>query len=202
MFRRIISAAQFKDFNFADILSFELTPVPVSIFSEDGTMRKTAKSELANKLEAFADVVSEKPEQIESYFIDGMLLLQELNEKTFNTFENLGDVVLNKLLGIFKENPICNKISIVFDRYDIANSIKSAERQRRGQHTIGTYSIISSRKVPNYRDFLKSTCNKMSLIRFLTQHLSNSSRKLPIGKALVIAGGPLDGNRSIRVSTR
>lgn len=199
MFRKIISAAQFNDLNYADILSFELTPVPVAIFYEDGSMRKTAKSELANILEAFVDVDFRNPEEIGSYFIDGMLLLQELNENMFKTFEDLGDVVLKKLLHIFKDNPICNTISIIFDRYDTEHSIKTAERQRRGQHKIGTYSIVSSRKVPKYRDFLKSTSNKISLIRFLTQHLSNSSQKLPDGKVLIITGGLQDGNHSIKV---
>ncbi|CAG9762726.1 unnamed protein product [Ceutorhynchus assimilis] len=199
MFRRIISAVQFKELDLADILSYELTPVPVSIFNEDGTMRKTAKSDLANKLESLVTISPEKPQNIGSYFIDGMLLFLELNEKTFKTFEDLGDVILKKLMRIFNENPVCCMVSIVFDRYDMDDSIKSAERQRRGQHKIGTYSIVSSRKVPNYKDFLKSTSNKMSLIKFVTQYLIKSSPKLPPEKVLWIAGGLQDGSMSIKV---
>lgn len=115
MFRRIISAAQYKNLNFADVLSYELTPIPISIFHEDRTMRKTAKSELANKLETFSDTLYALPKDIGSYFIDGMVLLQELNEKGFKTFENLGDVVFKRILYTFKDNINCNKTSLLID---------------------------------------------------------------------------------------
>lgn len=163
-------------------------------------MRKTAKSELANKLESLVEIPLQKPQNIDSYFIDGMLLLQELNEKMFETFKDLAEVILKRILRIFTDNPDCCTVSIIFDRYDIDDSIKSAERQRRGQHNIGTYSIISTRKVPNYREFLKSTSNKMALIKFVTQYLIDSSHKLPPERMFVIAGGLQDGNSCIKVS--
>lgn len=201
MFRRIVSAAQYKNLDFINVLSYELTPIPTSIFHEDSTMRKTAKSDLANKLESFSDILYEPPSAVQSYFIDGMVLLQELNEKTFKTFENLADVVLKRLLFIFTENKECHTISLIFDRYDIEYSVKGLERQKRGETKLGTYAIIGSRTVPNYRNFLKSTMNKMSLIKFLTQHLMSISGKLPPGKELLVAGGLQDGSSCIKVYT-
>lgn len=62
MFRSIISAAQFKELNFKDV-SYELATISPSWFHKDGTMRKSAKSELAKKYNQYrklADVVLTK----------------------------------------------------------------------------------------------------------------------------------------------
>lgn len=55
MFRRIVSAARFQELNLCDILSYELTLVPAALFHEDGTMRKSTKSDLVKKLDSYAD---------------------------------------------------------------------------------------------------------------------------------------------------
>ncbi|CAH1174169.1 unnamed protein product [Phaedon cochleariae] len=199
MFRRVLCAAQYKDMDFADIMSYELTAVPVSIFHEDGTMRKTAKSDLATKFETYGPTMFESPSEIDSYFIDGMILLQEMNPKSFRTFQELGEVLMNKMIRIFKEHRTCRTISIIFDRYDLENSIKSSERIRRGQHKIGTYSINGSRNVPNYNIFLKSTSNKMSLIKFVTKYFIESHLRLPTNNEIIIAGGLEDAQICVKI---
>jgi len=78
--------------------------------------------------------------------------------------------------------------------YDIEPSlnIKGNERQCRGDSNPSTAShkIIGNRKVPNYKQFLKSGQNKALLIYFLSQYLE---AKVPDviahDKTLVIAGG-------------
>lgn len=50
MFRRILCAAQLREINLGEILSHELTLVPLSIFHEDGCMRKTVNRILLKKL--------------------------------------------------------------------------------------------------------------------------------------------------------
>jgi hypothetical protein len=58
MFRRIVAAARFQSLNLNDILSYELTSVPLCLFHEDESMRKTAKSDLISKLEPFGTIAS------------------------------------------------------------------------------------------------------------------------------------------------
>ena len=60
-----------------------------SLFHDDGAMRKTVKSELAKKLESVCDEIVElsvllrSEESTAAYIIDGMALIQTLNENVF-----------------------------------------------------------------------------------------------------------------------
>lgn len=87
MFRRIVAAAKFQILDLNNILSYELTSVPFSLFHEDGSMRKSNKSDLATKLVPLEQSTS--CEKINSVLIDGMVLIQEINEKCFTTFNEL-----------------------------------------------------------------------------------------------------------------
>ncbi|CAG9815489.1 unnamed protein product [Phaedon cochleariae] len=70
MFRRVICAARSQDMDLSNILSYELTSVPASLFNEDGSVRKTVKSELAKQLESFTESHVEC-ENLDSVIIDG-----------------------------------------------------------------------------------------------------------------------------------
>lgn len=73
------------------VLEHELTVVPPSLFNDDGTMRKTMKSELAKKLEEpCLPVHTLSPGKRTAYLTDGMALLQGLNETPFSTFRDIG----------------------------------------------------------------------------------------------------------------
>lgn len=98
MFRRVLTIARLKDSNITDVLSYELTSVPLSLFHEDGTMRKNAKSDLKSRLEDHTSILYDTPPNVNSLIIDGMLLVQEIHEakRTFNEF---GHLFLNKILS-------------------------------------------------------------------------------------------------------
>ncbi|CAG9814162.1 unnamed protein product [Phaedon cochleariae] len=129
---------------------------------------------------------------------DGMVILNEVNEKSFKTLNDLAEKILQRMLFIFKKYSRCDSVFLVFDKYDIKDSIKDMER--RGHHNLGIFSITGSRPVPNYRNFLKSTPNKMTLIKFLSQYLMDSFKRLPGGKFLFIAGGSKDAESCFKVS--
>lgn len=85
---------------------------------------------------------------------------------------------------------VSRNITLVFDRYDRNISIKSAERQRRGDNNENSFSIKGDRLMPKYRDFLKSSVNKHNLVIFLLQYLcSNMPDNLVNSEKLVIACG-------------
>ena len=65
--------------------------------------------------------------------IDRMAILQSLNKALFKTFGDLVEEVLKKILCLLHDDnmrPGC--VTVVFDRYDKTDSIKSMERERRG----------------------------------------------------------------------
>ena len=52
--RALVLAGCREDVTIEKILSFPIEPVPISIFHEDGTMRKTLKADLSHQLESEA----------------------------------------------------------------------------------------------------------------------------------------------------
>lgn len=86
---------------------------------------------------------------------------------------------------------------LVYDRYDLESSIKGQERQRRGDWITldaPSHIIIGNKEVLNYRNFLKSGKNKMTLIHFLTKHVkARAIERLPENKELIIVRGYPDG---------
>ena len=101
LFRRLLAVSKNRDVDMRKVLSYELAAVPPSMFHDDGSMRKTNKSDLAKKLAANADKILALPHQdrltssqSSAYLIDGMAMCQALNENHFKTFDELGNVVL------------------------------------------------------------------------------------------------------------
>ena len=61
----------------------------------------------------------------------------------------------------------------IFDRYDIQNSIKKAERDRRSKSvfTAKSFEVIEGRIIPDWKKCISSGENKQSLIRFLGDYI-------------------------------
>ena len=196
LFRRLLAVSRNRDIDLRLILSHELAAIVPSLFHDDGSMRKTNKAQLAKKLESTSSEIYELPNHQDStgktaYIIDGMAMLQSLNDSLFNTFDDLGKLILKRLKHIFHniDQNIC-VITVVFDRYDNEMSIKNMERQRRGGSGSVAYQVSGKRNVPNYRLFLKSEANKAALAEFVSEYLvSNSAEMLQDGKSVILSGG-------------
>ena len=76
LFGRLLYLAVRLDLDLKDILSYPLSPVPLSLAHVDGTLHKTDKSKLLKKLEV--RVSSEKPSEVHVSVIDGMFLIRSL----------------------------------------------------------------------------------------------------------------------------
>jgi len=90
------------------------------MFHDDGSMRKTNKSDLAKKLEANADEILALPHQdrltssqSSAYLTDGMTMCQALNEKHFKTFDELGNVVLKRAVQLLKNSDVDPSIDVM-----------------------------------------------------------------------------------------
>ncbi|KAG1647883.1 hypothetical protein GQR58_030260 [Nymphon striatum] len=95
---------------------------------------------------------------------------------------------------IFSKTLNIDSITVIFDRYDVKSSIKSSERLRRdGNNVVETHLIQGGRQVPNYQQFLKSGCNKSSLIKFISQHIVVNHEQLPKERSMILVGGFSDG---------
>jgi len=122
-------------------LAYELSAVHPSMFHDDGTVWKTNKADMAKKLKEQCDELPVLPQvslvflQPAAYLIDRMAMIQSLNDNYFKIFNDLGKVVLKRLVRIMNNKdiePPVNVVTLVFDRYDKDHFIKSSERRRRG----------------------------------------------------------------------
>ena len=84
------------------VLSFPVGPIPTSLFHEDGTMRKTCKSDLAHQLEVpvtSLQTLSAFDKAATTIIRDGMAVLQSLDAKRYSTF---GDMAADFVKGQLK----------------------------------------------------------------------------------------------------
>ncbi|CAC5369229.1 unnamed protein product [Mytilus coruscus] len=121
---------------------------------------------------------------------DGMGIIQSMDAKKCSTFGDIVQSYLKILLSCFFNAGTV--IFDVFDRYDIKNSIKSAEILRRtlsfGAQKV--YQVIAGRAIPDWKKFLCNAENKQSLIRLLGEYCERYFKESPLeGDAVLFLVG-------------
>jgi hypothetical protein len=162
LFGRIIVMAQGRSLQMEDILSHPLGPLPWSLSTPDGLLRKTNKATLATTLQKNVTVAEQLPGNSASV-ISGMNLVQRVkgDQATF------GDVAKTVLSMALREGSQSNRVDVVFDTYQ-ENSIKNSERSVRGEETgHQLQGITATQIVRQWRSFLTRVNNKTSLITFI-----------------------------------
>ena len=164
-----------------DLLSFSLGPIPTSLALPDGGLVKTVKSKLLGALESNVPSLEMLPDDI-VYIFDGMVLLQQLDAIHHDTFGDMSDFLFNRI-----SNGHSKTIYFVTDQY-LPNSVKEMERKR--QRACGSINFKLSRreqKIPKqFKKYLRDSCNKIQLLKFLIADWSNTDRfKLKIGNRCI-----------------
>jgi len=97
LFGRHLAVSKNRDVDMQNVLAYELAAVPQSMFHDDGTTRKTKRliwprGWRNNVTSCLSYRVSLVFSQHAAYLIDGMAMIQPLNDKHFKTFNDLGKV--------------------------------------------------------------------------------------------------------------
>jgi hypothetical protein len=93
-------------------------------------MRKTSKADLVHQLEQNVSIIQTLPIfdiSRTTLIRDDMPLLQSTNAKRFRTFGEMALDFVKNQISCFQFTSV---VVDIFDRYDIQNSIKKAERDR------------------------------------------------------------------------
>ena len=179
------------------VLEHELSPVPNSLAYLDSTLRKTQKSKLLHILESEVSTSESLPKSNSKYawIYDGMALVQKTKPTVQSTFGEYADLLLGIILKTF-DIETCERIDVVFDRYDNKMSIKTSEKLRR-QKTQGLYINIHGHntQLPKHRSkFMDVPRSKSNLAAFLCSYWSlHAATRIVDGKILYLAGGFEDG---------
>jgi len=190
MFQRLFAVNSYKKIPPERVFAFENTPVPSSIFNEDGTMLKCKKSDFMTMLE---DLLPNKITQIhkaDTMIFDGMAIVQSLQPHSEHlTFKNMAENFMNHSLKLARHVTNVKNIHIVFDRYR-NNSLKTQTRNRRGDRAASSaIHIHGDLAIPkDWKSFLSIGKNKERLISFYTQYMVHHSA-LTENERLFISGG-------------
>ncbi len=129
-------------------------------------LRKTNKAAITTAFEKNIEYIESVP-QNSATFLDGMAVIQKLKIDQSNTF---GDVAQKFSASILQAGFERKQVDVAFDVY-IKNSIKNAERERRGTSSLQFGTLLEKSKVKQWKNFLSSSENKTLLIRFLIAKL-------------------------------
>ena len=109
--------------------------------------------------------------------------------------------MLNLVLQKFSGS--CSLVSVVCDRYDHKDSIKSEERARRSRSLMQEIQV-RNRMIPipkQRRRFLSHCKNKENLANFLFEYwCQEAARRLRADHVLQLAGGFRDGEKTVSIS--
>ena len=182
LFAHMVIIAQSRKLEMKEVLAHPLGPLPWALAASDGSLRKTAKSALANHLQKDTTAAEVIPEPCAS-IVDGMAQVQKIkgDHKTF------GEVSISIFNTILHECSKSKRIDVVFDVYR-EESIKNAERANRGTGGTQFKNIVSGHRLQQWRKFLSNTSNKSCLIRFLSNEWQKDSYRNKLGeKELFVA---------------
>ena len=156
VFRRALTLANCRqDVTLGTVLGHPVDPVPASMFHDDGTMRKCVKADLAHTLEDGVNSLVElnSTDKDSSVLIrDAMAIIQAIQTGDVKTFNDFEKTYFQNLVLAFE---IATTVVDVFDRYDVANSVKVCERTRRAigmqAGTGRKYNVIGGRLLPAWK---------------------------------------------------
>jgi hypothetical protein len=120
VFRRALVLANSRDdVRIDNILSHPVGPIPVSMFHEDGTRRKSCKSDLVKQFENEVSPVlslTDLDPSLTTYIRDNMALVQCMDAKKHRTFGDLATDYCRQLTSCFAK---AHTVPDVFDRSDV-----------------------------------------------------------------------------------
>ena len=187
-----------------EVLSYELATVPYSLAHVDGSLCKATKSVLLAELEKCVQVLPRLPVQentATAYILDGMAIVQMMKAGGAQSFGELAEKHYQYITSPFQQ-PGCNRVDVVFDRYDKPYSIKGNERERRGSSSALEIKIIGpSTPVPKqWNKYISNPQNKGNFTAFLSHTWCHiSSQELHHGQVLVLGGGFKECNKAVLV---
>lgn len=136
---RMIIIAESRHLHMQEVLQHPLGPLPSSLMTSNGLPRKTNKAQLGRELEKLIEPTTHITDP-SVYLTDGMALVQKLKVSDNMTFGQTADAALSRVL---QEGGNSKCIDIVFDVYNKI-SIKSAEREQRGEGESMTYKNLTA----------------------------------------------------------
>ena len=162
-FSRMLAISTSRNLDLRMVLSFSLSPLPLSLASPQGNLNKTTKSSLLPLLESYGSPVEKNGRA--APLVDAMATIQSLTRPT-GTFRDLAFRILRSVLDTRNHDQL-SRVDFVIDRYPSV-SIKDAERSKRASTgVIVSHIINASQRYPKqWKKYLSSGNYKSALLDF------------------------------------
>lgn len=163
LFGRILGISLDYKVDIEKVLSYPITPMPLSMCHIDGAICKTQKSSVMKSLENGVEHIA--PDRVDILLIDGFFLLHTMK----NVPKTFGGISKKMLLLVTQF--AATRYDVIFDQY-LSPSIKDYERDLRRESTQLDFNITGPDQV-RPSDFLKELKNihfKEALVEFFIQH--------------------------------
>ena len=175
MFQRLTSLISSTTVTIQTAMHHELSSVSPALFLDDGTMRKSTKSKLANYITGLGEDIIVTSVQSSSCMkiYDGCSLIHKMIWPKTGTFHSVCQAFVTHLLP---ENTLPNQVTVIFDSYSSV-STKEPERKRR-RTSLPHPDVQISPSVPLPTDksaFLANNHNKQAFIFLLAAYLEKKS---------------------------
>ena len=132
------------------LFKYPLVPLPLALTEMDGTLKKTAKSMLLNKLEGGMVTIEELPSNY-CKIIYGMAAVRQFKASCL-TYKEFAEKLLKSVIKIVKN---AKRIDVVFGVY-LDNSIKDVERNRRSHGELMFNQILPTSQIKQWNLLLSS----------------------------------------------
>ena len=170
LFQRFLVVSQSGDICLNDVMKYELSPYPPSLFEAKHHLRKPDKAQLLDAIRSHVtssdDAVLQLNPKTDHYVLDGGSLLHRLKWMEGSTYSSIADSYVSFTLNLY------GKATVVFDGYDGGPSTKDNTHQRRTTKVTNKVNISEATKfVGKKHDFLANDMNKQSLIHMVGERL-------------------------------
>ena len=174
IYSRVLGLQGSRDISFSDILHYELSPVPTSMFHENGEIRICkAKSVLKNKIQVECSERNlVKPNAV---VIDGCAALWVVHWPSSGTITDYANNFMSYLMAFLEKSDVY----LAFDRYQ-KPTIKGQTRHAREGACASRYHALSAfTPLPPQKAVLNGSENKKQLINLVCQHLLKNHATFP-----------------------
>jgi len=172
LFQRFLVVSQTAELSLDEIMNYELSPYPQSLFEGKQILRKADKAQLMHALKAHVTAISdeavlETTPEVEHNVLDGGSLLRRLKWSVGRTYTSIANDYAAFTVKHY------GKATVVFDGYSGEPSTKDNTHQRRGQNRDGHKVTITetTKFTGKMEDFLSNNENKQTLIHMIADRM-------------------------------
>ncbi|CAB3994258.1 Hypothetical predicted protein [Paramuricea clavata] len=168
LFQRFLVVSQTGDLSLEEVLSYELSPYPPSLFEAKNLLRKADKAQLLDGLKNHVASCSVEAAlhyipEVEHNVLNGGPLLHRLKWTEGKTYSSIANAYTDFTVKHY------GKATVIFDGYGGGPNIKDHTHQRRSQSRIANKVDISeATKFAGKKDFLSNNENKQALIHLVS----------------------------------